>query len=107
LILERATDHKCIIIAACQKKHQVWEIFQIQQSPIFREEEKLLSHGSSLPPHPTPLPPKNTALRLRCACRGVPFAVKGDASNTTEALSYCDGSELWETPARAYELGVD
>jgi hypothetical protein len=34
-ILERAADHKCIIIAACQKKRQVWEVFQIQQSPIF------------------------------------------------------------------------
>jgi hypothetical protein len=32
-VLERATDHKCIIIAACQKKHQVWEVFQIQRSP--------------------------------------------------------------------------
>jgi hypothetical protein len=33
--------------------------------------------------------------------------VKGDPSNMTVALSYCDGSEPWETLARAYESGVD
>jgi hypothetical protein len=39
--LERATDHKCIIIAACQKKHQVWEFFKFNGLLFFREEEKL------------------------------------------------------------------
>jgi hypothetical protein len=70
-ILERATDHECIIIAACQKKRQVWEVFQIQWSPIFREKklEPSLAHlhiwfptpsPQSVPPllgHPSPPPP--------------------------------------------------
>jgi hypothetical protein len=33
--------------------------------------------------------------------------VKGDPSNMTVSLSYCDGSEPWETLARAYESGGD
>jgi hypothetical protein len=33
--------------------------------------------------------------------------VKGDLSNVTEVVSYFDGSEPWETSARAYESGAD
>ncbi len=58
-------------------------------------------------PPPLRLPPKNTAFRLRGACRGVIFEEEGDPSKCDKEMSYLDGSWLWEAPARAYELGTD
>jgi hypothetical protein len=54
-------------------------------------------------PHPPLLPPKNTGSGLQ----GCSPMVKGDPSNMTVALSYSDGSEPWETLARAYESGAE
>ncbi len=129
-ILERATDHECIIIAACQKKHQVWEVFKFNGPLFLREEEKLAvtcTHGSPPPPPsplpqsipplswvippppPPPSPPDSTALRLRCPCRGVPFEVKGGPwSKIWQRCCHIVMDQSWgKPPPGAYESGID
>ncbi len=60
---------------------------------------------SLLPPPPAPLP--ETALWLRCACRGVPFTWWVVHPDHDKHLLWSDGSWSWESPALANEPESD